>query len=67
MVGKDGQEILYIHGTKMNESWSKKSARQLKKYYPKADIICCKGHAHCYKAIYEPKKWIELVENFLDD
>ena len=57
--------ILFIHGTKGNEVLSKKAAKLMKKHYPATEIVCFKGDAHCYKAIYEPEKWIEVVEKFL--
>ncbi len=60
-----GGNILYMHGSKVNELLSKKSAKQLKRYYPKTKIIIFKGYAHCYKAIYEPEQWIEIVEAFI--
>lgn len=55
--------IVYIHGTRVNELLSKKSAHRLRQFYPKAVIICCKGDAHCRKAIYAPEKWIQMVVN----
>lgn len=57
--------ILFIHGTKGNEVLSKKAAKLMKKYYPVTEVVCFQGDAHCYKAIYEPEKWIEVVEQFL--
>lgn len=59
--------ILFIHGTKGNEILSKKAAKLVKKYYPNTKVICFKGDAHCYKAIYQPEKWIEVVSDFLKD
>ena len=57
--------VLYIHGTAVNEMLSKKSAKLMKKAYPNARIVCCKGCVHCEHAIYAPQKWTEIVENFL--
>ncbi len=57
--------ILFIHGTKGNEILSKKSAKLMKKYYPITEVVCFKGDAHCYKAIYQSEKWIEVVKDFL--
>lgn len=59
--------ILFIHGTKGNEVLSKKAATLMKKYYPITKVVCFKGDAHCYKAIYEPKKWISVVQKFLEE
>lgn len=62
---KKQSRILFIHGTKGNEILSKKSAKLVKKHYPATEVVCFKKDAHCYKAIYEPEKWIEVVEEFL--
>lgn len=56
--------ILFIHGTKGNELLSKKSAKEIKKHYPSAETVCFNGDAHCYKAIYQPEKWIATVDDF---
>lgn len=60
-------KILFLHGTKGNEVLSKKVGKLLKKYYPETRVICFKGDAHCYKAIYEPQKWIGVVTDFLEN
>jgi len=57
--------ILFIHGTKANEILSKESAKRMKKAYPMTRVVCFRGDAHCYKAIYQPEKWIEVVKDFL--
>ena len=57
--------ILFLHGTKGNEVLSKKAAALMKKSYPETEVICFKGDPHCYKATYEPEKWIEAVDAFL--
>lgn len=62
---KNDSRILYMHGTKMNEMYSKKAAKLIKKAYPEAAVICYKGKAHCECAIYEPSKWCEDVSKFL--
>lgn len=58
-------KILYIYGTKGKVFLSKKSAKILKEYYPEAEIMCFEGDTHCYKAIYEPDIWINIVEDFM--
>ncbi|MBQ7775618.1 MAG: alpha/beta hydrolase [Lachnospiraceae bacterium] len=58
-------KILFLHGTKGNEILSKKVVKLMKKAYPETQVICFKGDVHCYKAIYEPEKWIEVVDAFL--
>lgn len=57
--------ILFIHGTRGNEVLSKKSAKLVKKYYPKTEVLCFKGDTHCYKAIYKPDEWINVLKGFL--
>ncbi|SEL05960.1 alpha/beta fold hydrolase [Ruminococcus albus] len=57
--------ILFIHGTKANESISQKSAERLKKLYPETEVLCYKGDPHVYKAIRQTDVWIRDVENFL--
>lgn len=63
---KNQSRILFIHGTKGNEVLSRKAANLMKKYYPVTEIVCFKGDTHCYKAIYEPEKWIRVVKKFLE-
>lgn len=58
-------DILFIHGTKGNEVLSKKAAKKLKQMYKYTQTYCCDGCAHCYYAIYEPQKWLEIVNGFL--
>ena len=65
-AGSENTRILFIHGTKGNEILSKKSARFIKKLIPASKIIYEKGDSHCYKAIYQPRKWIETVSSFLN-
>lgn len=59
--------ILFLHGTKGNEILSKKAAKLMKKFYPETEVVCFKGDSHCYKAIYTPEKWIDVVKDFLFD
>lgn len=46
---------------------SKKAANLMKKYYPVTEVVCFQGDVHCYKVIYEPEKWIGVVEKFLGE
>lgn len=64
---KNQSRILFIHGTKGNEVLSKRAAKLMKKYYSVTEVVCFKGDAHCYKAIYEPERWIKVVEKFLKE
>ena len=63
---KNRSRILFIHGTKGNEVLSKRSAKVMKKLYPETQTVCFRGDAHCYKMIYEPEQWIEIVNCFLN-
>ena len=68
MEGIDNQSrILFLHGTKANEVLAKKSAKLMQKYYPITEVVCFHGDAHCYKAIFQPEKWIEAVKAFLNN
>lgn len=58
--------LLFLHGTAPNEWWSRRSAKRLKRLYPHATVICFRGDAHCYKAIYEPREWIARVSAWLE-
>ncbi len=60
-----GTNLLYLHGTKINEYLSKKSAKQIAKLYPEATIVCFKGDAHCECAIYEPDNFARVVLDFI--
>lgn len=64
---KNQSRILFIHGTKGNEVLSKRAATFMKKFYPETEVICFKGDSHCYKAIYEPEIWIQVVDTFLKE
>lgn len=58
-------KFLYLHGTKMNEYLSKKSAKKLAKLYPEATVVCFKGDAHCQCAIYEPDDFAKIILDFI--
>ena len=57
--------ILFMHGTKGNESVSKKAAIKLKAVNPQTDIRCFNGYAHAQLASFEAEKWIDEVQRFL--
>lgn len=61
----DNTEIMFLHGTKGNEVYSKKAARMLKQFYPELDIRCFDGFKHAELAIYQPDKWLDTVDPFL--
>lgn len=64
MVLKDVQ-IYYYHGTKLNEMIAKKTAKYIKKYYPKSNIICFKGLGHCEKSIMTPLDMTKELDKIL--
>lgn len=57
--------LLYLHGTRMNEYLSKKSAKKITKLYPEATVVCFKGDAHCRCAIYEPEDFAQVVLDYI--
>lgn len=57
--------IMFMHGTKGNESVAAKSAVNLKKINPQTEIRCFDGYAHAQLACFEIEKWIEVVSAFL--
>ena len=57
--------ILFMHGTKGNESVSKKAAIKLKAVNPQTEIRCFDGYSHAQVASFETEKWIEEVKSFL--
>lgn len=57
--------ILFMHGTKGNESVSGKAAIRMKEVNPQTEIRCYKGYAHAYLACFEPQKWVEEVAKWL--
>ena len=58
--------ILYMHGTKVDEALSQKSAKLLKEFYPEAEIVTFMGDSHCSKAVFEPEMWISVIEDFIN-
>ena len=54
-------KILFMHGTKGNESVSKKCAAMMKKVNPQTVIKCYKGYTHARLACFEQPKWIKEV------
>lgn len=64
-AGTAATRLLYLHGTRGNEVLAISTAKQLRKAYPHADIVCWKGCKHCEKAIYAPQESLRTVENWL--
>lgn len=58
-------KILFMHGTKGNESVSMKCADMMKKVNPQTVIKSYKGYAHARLACFEQPKWIKEVESWM--
>ena len=57
--------ILYLHGTKINEILSKKTARMLSKLVPATTVISFKGYAHAELAIYHFEECMQVLNQFI--
>jgi len=64
---REETRILYMHGTRGTELFQMRCAALLKKCYPKTQVIGFRKMGHCEAAIYKPKIWLEVVNNFLED
>ena len=58
-------EIIYYHGTTINEMLAKKTAKYIKKYYPNSQIICFNGKGHCEISLMDPKSMIKELNKVL--
>ena len=63
----DSCKILFMHGTKGNESVSKKAAIKMKEVNPQTQIRCYNGYAHAQLLSFEQLKWIDEVKGFLKE
>lgn len=59
------QKILFMHGTKGNESVSRKCAVKMKEAEPRTEIRCYEGLAHAELLCFRPQQWIKEVEGFI--
>ena len=57
--------ILFMHGTKGNESVSKKSALKMKEFNPQTEIKCFNGYAHAELLCFKENEWITEVQSWL--
>ena len=62
----DNIDVIYYHGTTLNEMVAKKSAKFLKKHYPLAKVVCLKGYSHGELVLRHPEQYIKLLEQFLE-
>lgn len=61
----DKIDIIYYHGTTLNELLSKKSAKFLQQYYPQTTVKRLDGYSHCQLGLWHPEEYIEVLEEFL--
>lgn len=57
--------ILFMHGTRGNETLAAKSAVKMKDINPQTKIQVYKGYSHAQLLCYEPSKWTEDVDRWL--
>ena len=62
---RDDMKILFMHGTKGNESVSKKGALKMKEFNPKMEIRCFEGLAHGELFCFRQDQWLNEVKEFL--
>ena len=63
---RDNLDVIYYHGTTLNEMVAKKSAKYLQQHYPQAKIVCLKGYNHGELVLRHPEQYIKIVEEFLE-
>ena len=61
----DDMRILFMHGTKGNESVSRKCAVKMKNANPQTEIRCFEGLAHGELACFKSEQWVKEVEGFI--
>ena len=61
----EGMKILFMHGTKGNESVSKKGALKMRDMNPQMEIKRFDGLAHAELACFKPQQWICEVKEFI--
>lgn len=59
-------KILFMHGTKGNESVSAKCAVKMKQVNPQTEIKCFNGYAHAQLACFEQQDWIRHCISFFE-
>ena len=62
---KNVEKIFFLHGTKGNESVSRKAAIKMKEVNPHTTIKVYKGYAHAELACFESEKWVEDVRGLI--
>ena len=64
-INTNETNIYYYHGTKINEFYSKKSAKYLLEHYPHAKVHSFKGKGHCEISIMEYPVMINELNKIL--
>lgn len=62
---RSDMKILFMHGTKGNESVSRKCAIKMKSVNPQTEIRCFEGLAHAELACFKSEQWVKEVEAFI--
>ena len=62
---RSDMKILFMHGTKSNESVSRKCAIKMKSVNPQTEIRCFDGLAHAELACFKSEQWVKEVEAFI--
>ncbi len=62
-VSNTDTKILFLHGTKPNETFAKSASKKLQKAYPNVTVKAFKGYAHGELAIYHPDEWCQALTN----
>lgn len=58
-------QITYFYGTAINEMLAKKTAKYIKKHYPKAKIIRFKSKAHCENSLFDTQLMIQELNKVI--
>lgn len=61
----DNLDVIYYHGTTLNELQSMKSAKYLRRHYPNAIVTCLQGYSHCELSLRHPNEYIRAIEGVL--
>ena len=61
-INLDNTELYYYHGTKIDETLAKQSAKYIKKWYPEANVICFEGAGHCEVFSKNEKMLEEIIK-----
>ena len=64
-INSSNTQIYYLYGTNLNEIFSKKTSKYIKKYYPSVKLICFKGKNHCENLLIHSEIMIEYLNKIL--